>query len=112
GTETAGRIVINDMWGAGQLSGSATAGHDTFVFRDNVAAGQTVGTQNIIEDFHQSQDVIKFAGVFDGATHITSFNQLHIDPPSGGNTVIHAGADAVTLVGFTGTLTAHDFVFA
>jgi hypothetical protein len=29
-----------------------------------------------------------------------------------GWTVIHAGADAVTLLGFTGTLTAHDFLFA
>jgi hypothetical protein len=59
--------------------------------------------------------VIEFAGVFDGATHITSFAQLVIDPPSGGNTVIHAGADEVTLMGFinhdTGTLTANDFLF-
>jgi hypothetical protein len=111
GTETAGRTVINDMWGSGQLNDNATGGHDTFVFKDNVAAGQTVGTQNTIEDFHQSQDVIKFAGVFAGATHITSFDQLVINQ-SGGNTVIHAGEDAVTLVGFTGILTAHDFVFA
>src|SRR5262249_23233122 len=107
--------VINDMWGDGKLSEGATGGHDTFILKDDVAAGQTVGTQNKIEDFSQSQhDVIEFVGVFDGATHITSIDQLHIDypPPSGGDTVIHAGEDVVTLVGFTGTLTAQDFVFA
>jgi Ca2+-binding RTX toxin-like protein len=81
------------------------AGSDTFVF--NPGSGKETVT-----DFNQSQhDVIEFAGVFAGGTHITSIGQLVINQ-SGGNTVIHAGADAVTLVGFTGTLTAHDFVFA
>jgi hypothetical protein len=74
-------------------------------------ATQTVGTNNSIHDFNQSQRD-KVINVFDGATQITSINQLQIDPPSGGNTAIHAGLDAVTLVGFTGKLTAHDFQFA
>jgi hypothetical protein len=126
GTATANSTVTNDMWGNAQVidgilingsndipgSSNVTLGQDTFIFKDNVAAGQTVGTQNLAHDFSQTQhDLIEFAGVFDGATHITSFNQLVITP-GGGNTVIQAGADSVTLVGFTGTLTAQDFVFA
>jgi hypothetical protein len=93
------------MWGDGD---GLIGGQDTFVFKDNLAADQTVGNQNFIHDFNQSQhDVIKFIDVFDGATHITSFEQLVIN-----DNVIQAGADQVTLVGFTGTLTVEDFLFA
>ena len=95
------------------MSGSnVTLGQDTFIFKDNVAKGQTVGTQNFIFDFSQSQhDVIEFSGV----AGVNSFADIakHIDQTTvPGNTIINAGTDTVTLVGFTGTLTAHDFVFA
>jgi hypothetical protein len=92
------------------LLGSLISGASSANFASS--SGQTVGTQNKIEDFSQSQhDVIEFVGVFDGAKHVHSFNQLDINQ-IGGDTVIRAGADAVTLVGFTGTLTADDFAFA
>jgi hypothetical protein len=122
GTATAGSIVLNNMWGNAQFidnipingsndipgSSNVTLGHDTFIFKDT--ATQTVGTQNSIHDFIQSQhDLIEFAGV----AGVKSFANLSFDTTTTpGSTIIHAGADAVTLVGFTGTLTAHDFVFA
>jgi hypothetical protein len=56
----------------------------------------------------QSQhDKIEFADV----AGVHSFNDLVI-AQSGTGTVITAGADQVTLHNFTGTLTAHDFLFA
>ena len=83
GTAAAGSTVSNDMWGNAQIidgifingsndipsSSKVTLGQDTFIFKDT--GTQTVGTQNFIHDFSQSQhDVIEFAGVFDGAnTH-------------------------------------------
>jgi hypothetical protein len=121
GTATAGSIVQNDMWGNAQFidgtfiggsnnipgSSNVTLGHDTFIFRDT--ATQTVGTLNSIHDFIQSHDLIEFAGV----ASVKSFANLSFDTTTTpGSTIIHAGGDAVTLVGFTGTLTAHDFVFA
>ena len=113
GTADASSTVINDMWGNAQTVGSnVTLGQDTFIFKDNVAAGQTVGTQNFIHDFSQSQhDLIMFVHV----AGVTSFNDLlpFFDTASDfGSTIIHAGNDVVTLVGFTGTLTAGDFLFA
>src|SRR5262249_26354947 len=114
GTAAAGSTVINEMWGnaahidgipingSNDIPGSSkvTLGQDTFIFKDT--ATQTVGTQNFIHDFIQSQhDVIEFSGV----AGVHSFADLKI---TGGT--IQAGADQVTLVGFTGTLTAHDFV--
>lgn len=108
------------MWGnARQLVGpNLTFGHDTFVFKDT--ATQTVGTQNFIEDFSQTNhDVIVFSGI--AGVHSfadLTITQAPVTPPSSFpptpivSTVIHAGADVVNLVGFTGTLTAHDFSFA
>jgi hypothetical protein len=59
-----------------------------------------------VEDFSQSQhDLIEFNGV----AGVTSFANLSFDTVSGSIT-IHAGADQVVLVGFTGTPTAHDFL--
>jgi hypothetical protein len=122
GTATAGSLVQNEMWGnAGSIdnipingsndipgSSNVTLGHDTFIFKDT--ATQTVGTQNSIHDFLQSQhDLIEFAGV----AGVTGFGNLTFDKTTTpGSTIIDAGADHVTLVGFTGTLTANDFVFA
>ena len=110
GTASAVGTVHNDMWGDGPLSDSAQGGADQFVFKDNVAAGQTVGTQNTIEDFSQSQhDTIEFSQV----AGVTGFNNLTFDIVTlPGDTIIHAGTDSVTLVGFTGILTANDFLFA
>ena len=49
---------------------------------------------------------------FIGVVGATTFHDLIFDTTTTpGSTVIHAGADAVTLVGFTGTLTEHDFLF-
>ena len=97
------------MWGNGQIQpgSTVTLGLDTFVFKDNLAAGQTVGTHNTIEDFSQSQhDVIQFSCV----AGVKSFADLAFDTMTQpGSTIIHAGADQVTLVGFAGTLAAHDF---
>jgi hypothetical protein len=63
-----------------------------------------------VEDFSQTQhDVIEFSDV----AGVTSFANLSFDTTTvPGSTIIHAGADQVTLVGFTGTLTAHDFLIA
>jgi hypothetical protein len=107
GSYSGGGSVRNDMWGDMQLLlGSATGGHDKFVFK-----GDFVGTQNYIYDFHQSQfDKIEFSGV----TGVTSFSDLTI-AHSGLDTVITAGADQVTLVSYDNTahpLAASDFLFA
>jgi hypothetical protein len=76
-----------------------------------VFQGDSVGTQNFIYDFNQSQlDKIEFSGV----TGVTSFTNLDIQQ-SVSNTVITAGADQVTLVNYDDTahpLTASDFLFA
>lgn len=108
GTAGPGSTVANSMWGdAKNMSGLAKGGADTFVFKDN--GSMTVGTSNAIFDFSQSEhDKIEFIGV----AGVESFDDLIIDPPTGGNTVIHAGADAVTLLGFTGTLTQQDFLIS
>ena len=86
---------------------AAQGGADTFVFHDNGA--MTVGTHNLIMDFSQIQhDKMQFLNV----AGVHNFADLHFDTTTTpGSTIIHAGADAVTLVGFTGTLTAHDFLF-
>jgi hypothetical protein len=111
GTAVALAGVINHMWGDGNSSPSAQGGADHFVFRDTATA--TVQTENFIEDFSQSRhDVIEFSGV----AGVTSFQNLTFNTMEvPGSTVIHAGADRVTLVGFidgvTGTLTASDFLF-
>jgi hypothetical protein len=100
--------VNNTMYGdAVFMSGLAKGGADTFVFHDQ--GSMTVGTDNFIMDFSQSQhDKIEFIGV----VGVSGFANLIIDTDTHtGNTIIHAGTDAVTLVGFTGTLTDHDFLF-
>jgi hypothetical protein len=95
------------MWGdAVQMAASAKGGQDTFMFKDTAAtatsAAQTVGTQNFVEDFSLKQhDQIQFSGV----AGVTKFTDLQITT-NGTDTIITAGADQVTLVGFTGTLTA------
>lgn len=105
--------VQNRMYGdAVEMSGLAKGGADTFVFHDFITQGillMTVGTDNLIFDFNQSQhDKIEFIGV----ANATTFGDLKFDTmTTPGSTIINAGADAVTLVGFTGTLTAHDFLF-
>jgi len=109
GTASAGGTVHNDMWGDGGdlLIGSAQGGADQVVFKDN--GPMTVGTNNLIEDFSQSQhDTIEFSQV----AGVTGFTDLTFNIDISGNTIIHAGTDSVTLIGFTGTLTAHDFLFA
>jgi hypothetical protein len=58
--------------------------------------GDTVGAQNYVEDFHQHEDKIEFSGV--------------TGVPNGADTVITTPHDSVTLVGFAGALTAHDFI--
>jgi len=102
------QAVANSMVGdANVMSGLAKGGADTFVFHDN--GPMTVGTNNHIGDFSQSQhDKIMFIGVAGVAT----FADLTFDTTTElGSTIVHAGADAVRLVGFTGTLTEHDFLF-
>jgi hypothetical protein len=106
GTAADGGTVSNEMWGDGLLLGGAEGGKDQFVFRDDGL--MTVGTQNTIEDFSQSQhDQIKFIDV----TGVQSFNDLVISQ-SGADTVITAGEDQVTLHNFAGSLTEKDFLFA
>src|SRR5262245_46258496 len=110
GTAAAGSSVQNVMWGDAQIvvSATATPGHNTFVFKDNAAAGMTVGTDNTIFDFHHGLDVIQFVGV----VGVSSFDDLNFDlTTSPGDTIIEAGADEVKLVGFTGTLHHADFLF-
>jgi len=105
GTAVAGGTVSNEMWGDGQLSDSAQGGTDLFVFKDD--GSMTVGTQNTIEDFSQSQqDQIAFSGV----AGVQSFADLIITQ-SGADTIITAGADQVTLHNFTNSLTTNDFLF-
>src|SRR5262249_59874597 len=96
GTASAG-TVKNTMWGDARIvdaGATVTFGHDTFVFQDNVAAGQTVGTQNFIGDFQQGLDVIKFIGV----AGVTPIKQLppfpQTKPP--GSTPTHPGPGAGT----------------
>src|SRR5262249_8209325 len=99
GTSSAGGTIANFIWGdAFVMSGTASGGHDTFGFRDNVAAGQTVGTNNFVGDFSQLQhDLIEFSGV----AGVNSFADLSFDTVTDpGSTIIHAGSDQVTLVGF------------
>ncbi len=98
--------VVNDIWGDGQLTGSAKGGKDLFVFKDD--GSLTVGTQNTIEDFHHSQgDQIEFSDV----AGVRSFADL-LFTQSGANTIITAGADQVTLSDVTATtLVAGDFKF-
>src|SRR5260370_123006 len=95
GTASAGGTVHNDMWGDGPLSGSAQGGADQFVFKDN--GPMTVGTNNLIEDFSQSQhDTIEFSQV----AGVTGFTDLTFDTVTLlGDTIIHAGTDSVTLHG-------------
>jgi hypothetical protein len=105
GTAAPGSTVTNDMWGDGPLAGDAQGGQDQFVFKD--AASMTVGTQNAIADFSQSQhDQIKFVDV----AGVQSFNDLIITQ-SGTDTIVSAGADQVILNNFTNSLTADDFLF-
>ncbi|MEI8186023.1 MAG: hypothetical protein WCG19_04955 [Chlorobiaceae bacterium] len=106
GTGINGNGVINKMWGdAANLSGTPAGGHDLFIFSDN---GNTrVGTQNYIYDFSQAvSDHIEFSHI----NGVTGFSNLVISQ-SGGNTIIKAGSDAVTLVGFSGSLKTSDFIF-
>jgi hypothetical protein len=110
GAASGGGKVVNDMWGDAAQMGTAKGGHDTFVFNDNNVTGQTVGTNNTIEDFNQTQhDIIALFGIA-GVTGFCSLTfDTTIDP---GSTVIHAGNDQITLQNFTGKLTSHDFNFA
>ncbi|WLB90695.1 hypothetical protein [Bradyrhizobium japonicum] len=106
GTAAPGGTVSNEMWGDGLLLGDAAGGRDLFVFKDDGPA--TVGTENTIGDFSQSQhDQIKFSNV----AGVHSFNDLVITQ-SGTDTLVTAGADQVTLHNFAGSLTANDFLFA
>jgi len=111
GDADASASVRNDMWGDAQtMLGTAIGGKDTFEFVDNIVQGGTVGTKNYIEDFSQHQhDSILFSGV----AGVTGFSNLSFDTTTTpGSTIIHAGADQVTLVHFTGALTSADFKFA
>ena len=88
------------------MSGLAKGGADLFVFHDS--GSMTVGTNNTIIDFSQSQhDKIEFIGV----AKVTTFgNHIFDTVTSPGDTINLAGADAVKLKDFTGTLTAQDFM--
>jgi hypothetical protein len=112
GRSTSAGKVINEMWGDAQAMFDASqGGSDTFVFENNIALGQTVGAENYIYDFSQRQhDTIHFVGV----AGVTAFSDLWSEASTYNgiaSTIIHAGAEAVTLVGFTGALTASDFWF-
>jgi hypothetical protein len=94
--------ATDQMWGDAQsLRDSATGGNDTFVFVD--AFGQ-----DSVYLYRQGEDTLEFqvAGVSD-------FDDLVITQ-SGSNTLISTmvATDTVTLVGFTGTLTESDVLFA
>ena len=100
--------VKNVMWGDAQfMSADASGGQDTFVFKDDPAAGLTAGNQNFIVDFNQSQqDVIAF-----DVPGVTEFGDLIIET-QGVSTLIRAGDNVEVFVEFfTGTLTAQDFLF-
>jgi hypothetical protein len=89
------------MWGDGPMAFTAKGGDDTFVFTG--AFGN-----DFVNDFHQHEDTLEFHVA--GVAH---FSDLVITN-DGQNTVIDTTAsatDTVTLVGFSGTLTADDFVF-
>jgi hypothetical protein len=95
--------ATDQMWGDAQiLSASATGGNDTFVF-----AG-AFGSDSV-NDFRQGEDTMEFQ-----VAGVAGFGDLIITA-SGPNTVISTTAsatDTVTLVDFSGTLTADDFLFA
>jgi len=108
GTGISGNDISNNMWGDAQSISTTShqLGHDLFVFRDK--GTMTVGTQNSIYDFsHSLSDKIEFSHV----KGVHNFGNLQISSQNG-NTVIQAGADIVTLVGFTETLHASDFIFS
>jgi serralysin len=89
------------MWGDGPMTFTAKGGDDTFVFAG--AFGN-----DFVNDFRQHEDTLEFrvAGVADLRDLVIAFD--------GQNTVISTPAsatDTVTLVGFSGTLTADDFMF-
>jgi hypothetical protein len=114
GTASMGGTVINDMWGDARDTFSETAkgGADTFMFIDDGNSGATVGTQNTIHDFSQSQhDKIAFIGVAGVSGFDDPDFQISYDPLARTAT-IQAGGDIVLLENFVGTLTAHDFDFA
>lgn len=105
GTAAEGGTVYNYMYGDAEDNNAGFGAADLFVFSDD--GSQTVGTNNYIYDFSQFQnDRIEFSGV-DG---VHGFADLGITF-NGGNTIIVAGSDEVTLVGFSGTLTANNFLF-
>ena len=87
GTASAGSTVNNQMYGDGGMTGLATGGADTFVFKDNGV--MTVGTNNQIYDFSQSQhDHIQFSGI----AGVYGFGNLTFDTKTiPGSTIIHAG---------------------
>jgi hypothetical protein len=106
GSAAPGLGVRNEMWGDGELRGNAQGGSDMFVFRDN--GDSTVGTYNVIHDFSQQQnDIISFVNV----SGVQSFDDLVITRYDTA-TVVTAGGDEVSLLNFTGALTAGDFLFA
>jgi hypothetical protein len=98
-----GANATDHMFGDAEfLLDSATGGNDTFVF------GGGFG-QDFVNDFHQGEDTLEFqvAGVSGFGDLVVALN--------GSDTVISTTAsatDTVTLVGFTGTLTDSDFLFA
>jgi hypothetical protein len=101
-TNISGINATDQMWGdAESLADSATGGHDTFVFAD--AFGN-----DFVNDFHQHEDTLEFhvAGVADFSDLVVTFDGQHtvISTPA-------SATDTVTLVGFTGTLAADDFMF-
>jgi hypothetical protein len=72
------------------MAGKASGGQDTFIFKDNIAAGLTVEINNFVEHFSQAQhDVIEFIGV----AGVASFADLTFDtttvPGSGPCTIVH-----------------------
>ena len=92
----------DEMWGDGNLSDSATGGNDTFVFAG--AFGP-----DFVMDFHQGEDTLEFQ-----VADVSDFDDLVIDY-SGPDPIISttvSTTDTVTLVDFSGTLTASDFLFA
>jgi len=100
--------VYNNMWGDAQNTSTASkqVGHDLFVFKDK--GSMTVGTQNFIYDFSELlSDKIEFSHVA-GVKHFSDLQFL----VQNGDTTIQAGNDSVTLVGFTSSLHASDFIFA
>jgi hypothetical protein len=94
------------MTGDDSSANPGKGGADHFVFHDFGPA--TVGTNNNIYDFHPGdKDRIEFIDV-DG---VNTFADLIFDTTTNpGNTIVHAGSDMVTLVGFTDSLSAKDFL--